>query len=113
MLRFAMAASTALLLASSAASASPSGKELSGFRAHGVPLGREGSFLPSVPAGLYPLNAQFGQLPSDYNGTDQWPCYGGAANCSSIDQNGVVLGIPVYAWSLSACNNNTAPATPC
>ena len=113
MFRIALNASTALLLAGTVAMASPSTKELSGFSAHAVPLQQPGAVRPSIPPGLYPMNAQFGQLPSNYNGTDLWPCYGGGANCTSIDQNGVVLGIPVYAWSLASCNNNAPPATPC
>jgi hypothetical protein len=103
--------SAAAVLAGSTALAAARGQN--GFKAHAVPISQTGAFHPSIPAGLYPMNAQFTLLPSNYTGTDQWPCYGGGAECSSIDQNGVVLGIPVYAWSLASCDNSSAPATPC
>jgi hypothetical protein len=107
-------ASAALFLASSAALAAGPGQQPDiGFTAHAFPLQRSGSLPPSEPPNLYPLNAQFGQLPTNYDGQDQWPCYGGGADCSSINSNGVVVGIPVNAWSLSACDNDSLPATPC
>jgi hypothetical protein len=112
MFNTAILASSALLLAGSVSYAgTPPGND---FKARVAPIQQSGPFHPTIPAGLYPLNAQFGQLPTNYstNG-DQWPCYGGGADCSSINSNGVVLGIPVYAWSLSACNNSAPPATPC
>jgi hypothetical protein len=84
-----------------------------GLKAYGVSAGKQGSFLRPVAPNLYPLSAEFGLLPTNYDGTDEWPCYGGGAACSSIDPNGLVLGIPEYTWSLSACDNNNLPATPC
>jgi hypothetical protein len=109
MVKHVILSSAALLLAGSAALAKPVVQPDIGFTMHAFPLQRAATVPPSQPPNLYPLNAQFGQLPSNYNGQDQWPCYGGNTNCSSIDQNGVVVGIPVSAWSLSSCDT----ATPC
>jgi hypothetical protein len=111
MFKTAILSATALVLAGSVTLAAAPAQI--GFAAHAFPIRQSDSFLPTIPAGLYPVNAQFGQLPTNYDGTDQWPCYGGGAECSSINSNGVVLGIPVYAWSLSACDNNAPPANPC
>ncbi len=86
------------------------------FKAHAVSIPLSGPFHPNYAPGLYPLSAQFGNLPpKDGNGNDYWPCYTGGSNadCSSIPGGGVVAAIPVYAWSLSACNNSSPPATPC
>jgi hypothetical protein len=114
MSRLSILASAALFFASSAALAAGPGQQPDiGFTALAFPLQRSGSVPPSEPPNLYPLNAQFGQLPTNYDGQDQWPCYGGGADCSSINSNGVVVGIPVNAWSLSACDNNSPPANPC
>jgi len=106
--------STALALAAGVAFAAAPAQN--GFQVHGVTMRQSDSFLPQVPAGLYPLSAQFGNLPpKDGSGNDYWPCYTGGSNadCSSIPNGGVVAGIPVYAWSLANCDNSSPPATPC
>lgn len=116
MFKTAISAAAALGLSSSIAFAAPPVQSGSGFKVHAIPVGKLGLLLPQIPPGLYPLSAQFGNLPpKDGSGNDYWPCYTGGSNsdCSSIPGGGVVAGIPVYAWSLSACDNNAPPATPC
>jgi hypothetical protein len=116
MFKMTMMSSAALVLAGSVALADTAVRSDFPFTSHAVPIGKSVSFLPSVTPNLYPLSAQFGNLPpKDVNGNDYWPCYTGGSNsdCSSIPNGGVVGGIPVYAWPLSACDNNSSPATPC
>lgn len=63
---------------------------------------------------LYQLSSGFGVLPPlDVNGGDQWPCFGGQADCSTISAGGVVIGTPAYTQSLSACNANVSGAPNC
>jgi hypothetical protein len=114
MFKAALLSSSLLILAGTAALAG-SAADI-GFKAQIVPHIRTDSLLPGIPPNLYPLSGQFGNLPpQDGNGNDYWPCYtgGGNADCSSIPDGGVVVAIPTYAWSLSACDNNTGPAAPC
>jgi hypothetical protein len=113
MFKTAILLATALTLAGPSASASSLAPSGFGFEAHAVRTGRTDSLLPQEPDNLYPLSAQFGLLPTNYDGTDLWPCYGGASECSSINPDGVVVGIPKYGWSLSSCDNSSEPATPC
>jgi hypothetical protein len=37
------------------------------------------------------------------DGFDNWPCFGGGADCSAILPGGVVFGIPIQNWSLANC----------
>lgn len=108
--------SAALLLASAAALAASPAQPGLVFKAHAVKTGQHISLHAPVIAGLYPLTAQFGLLPSkDENGQDEWPCFGGGGNadCASISDGGVVVGVPNYTWSLASCDNNSGTATPC
>lgn len=113
MLKNAMMTAAALVFSGSAALAATPTLDDFGFKVHAYPIAKSDPFRPTINPGLYPLNAQFGLLPTNYNGTDQWPCYGGGTECPSIDSNGVVVGIPINAWSLSSCDNSSLPATPC
>ncbi len=58
---------------------------------------------------LFQLSFGFGALPPvDGSGNDEWPCFGGGADCSSIATGGVVIGTPAYTWSLAACDASAA-----
>jgi hypothetical protein len=48
--------------------------------------------------------------PLDAGGLDTWPCFTGTtdADCSSIASGGLVIGVPVYTWSLTNCTSSTA-----
>lgn len=43
--------------------------------------------------------------PLDGSGDDEWPCFGGGADCSAIASGGYVSGYPNVGWSKSGCNN--------
>lgn len=63
---------------------------------------------------LEKLSSGFGVLPPlDGSGNDEWPCFGGGADCSSIATGGVVMGTPVYTQSLTACDASAAGAPNC
>ena len=69
---------------------------------------------PKETKKLKKLYATFGVLPPmDASGNDEWPCFGGEPDCSTISLGGVVLGISGYTQSLAGCDNDTATFTPC
>jgi len=57
--------------------------------------------VPSAGPGLYAIMADFGVLPPDI---DDWPCYAGGSECSTIAAGGLVIGAPYFNWSLAACD---------
>ena len=82
------------------------------FTVHAVP-GQIG-LGPLAPSLLFQLADGFGvAAPPDGGGNPQWPCFGGAADCSAITPGGVVIGTPAYTWSLSACDQNNGTVPPC
>ena len=63
---------------------------------------------------LFQLSQGFGVLPPlDGSGADEWPCFGGSADCSTIAPGGVVIGAPAYTQSLAACDADSASSTNC
>ena len=63
---------------------------------------------------LFQLSFGMGALPPlDEGGADEWPCFGGGTDCSTIAPGGVVIGTPAYTWSLAACDGNNPNATAC
>ena len=63
---------------------------------------------------LEQLSSGFGVLPPvDGSGNDEWPCFAGGADCSSISPGGVVIGEPAFTQSLSACDANASGAPNC
>jgi len=68
---------------------------------------------------LFQLASGFGVLPPvDGSGFDEWPCFPNPANsnypdCSTISNGGVVIGVPAYTWSYTACDGNSATSTNC
>jgi hypothetical protein len=69
---------------------------------------------PSGPVLLFQLASGMGVLPPvDGGGGDEWPCFGGSADCSTIAAGGVVIGTPSYTKSLTACDANTPTSPAC
>ena len=86
--------------------------------------------LAGPPAGLYPGWAFFAGSPltsatsQNSDGSDLWPCFGGGAtanvDCPTIGNpsqafpdNGLVVGVPSYSWSLSACKDTSTATGVC
>ena len=86
--------------------------------------------LAGPPAGLYPGWAFFAGSPltsatgQNSDGSDLWPCFGGGAtanvDCPTIGDpsqafpdNGLVVGVPSYSWSLSACKDTSTATGVC
>jgi hypothetical protein len=48
--------------------------------------------------------------PLDATSVDTWPCFTGGSDpdCSSIAAGGLVVGVPLYTWSLTGCTSSTA-----
>jgi len=81
----------------------------------------------AVTANLYPLSAVFGttSYPTvNSDGNNLWSCFGDTStptpDCSTIGNpqvtfptGGIVLGLPEYVWSLSACDGSTNGNIPC
>ena len=68
---------------------------------------------PATPL-LFQLSFGMGVLPPlDGGGADSWPCFGGAADCSTIAAGGVVIGTPIYTWPLTNCDGNTSSSPSC
>ncbi len=83
------------------------------FTVHAVPANQFGLGAPVAPL-LFQLAEGFGvAAPADGSGNPEWPCFGGAADCSTIAPGGVVIGTPIYTWSLSACDQNSSSVAPC
>lgn len=83
------------------------------LQAHVVP-GVGGGNGPQAPSLLFQLASGMGVLPPlDGGGADQWPCFGGSPDCSTIAPGGVVIGTPSYTKSLTACDGNTPTSLPC
>ncbi len=83
------------------------------FTVHAVPADQFRSGVPLAPL-LFQLSQGFGvAAPPDSGGNPQWPCFGGAADCSTITPGGVVIGTPAYTWPLSACDQNTSSVPAC
>jgi len=56
--------------------------------------------------------------PTDTASNDVWPCFPNTANanyadCSNIDEGGVVLGVPGYTLSFTNCDGDTSTSPPC
>jgi hypothetical protein len=69
---------------------------------------------PNVTPLLFQLSAGMGVLPPlDGGGADQWPCFGGSPDCSTIAPGGVVIGTPAYTQSLANCDGNTPTSPNC
>ena len=69
---------------------------------------------PLLATKLFQLSQGFGALPPvDGQGFDEWPCFAGSADCSSIASGGVVIGTPAYTWSLANCDANNPNASAC
>ena len=116
MLKIAMLTSTALVLATSMAIAATPAQSGFAFDVKAVPIQRNDSLLPQPAPNLYPLSMMMGTLPpTDEEGNIYWPCWTDTGNsaCSSIPNGGLVAAAPTYEWSLSACDNDSPPATPC
>jgi len=66
---------------------------------------------PGPPANLYGLGQAFTAFALDSNSADAWPCFGNTASpspdCSTIQDGGVVVGIPSYVWSFANCDADT------
>ena len=68
---------------------------------------------------LYELSSGFGTLPpKDGSGDDEWPCVPNSANpnypdCSNIAPGGIVIGVPGFTQSLSACDDSTSTISYC
>jgi hypothetical protein len=83
------------------------------LQAHVVP-GVGGGNGPEVASLLFQLATGMGVLPPlDGGGLDQWPCFGGSPDCSTIAAGGVVIGTPSYTKSLTACDANVVGAPNC
>jgi hypothetical protein len=63
---------------------------------------------PAPPANLYGLDQAFTAFALDSNSADAWPCFGNtaspSADCSTILNGGVVVGVPSYVWSFANCD---------
>jgi hypothetical protein len=69
---------------------------------------------PNEKKVLQQLASGFGALPPlDESGNDEWPCFAGDADCSTIATGGVVIGAPSYSQSLSNCDANASGAPNC
>jgi hypothetical protein len=91
-------------------------RRISSSSAHAQPQNPNPDANPAPPDGLYGLDQAFTAYALDGSGADEWPCFGGGsgADCSTIVAGGVVVGIPQYVWSYSACDGATASdTTPC
>jgi hypothetical protein len=64
--------------------------------------------VPSAGPGLHGIIAELGTLPPD---GDDWPCYAGGSECSSIASGGLVIGAPYFNWSLADCDSKTKKDT--
>ena len=66
---------------------------------------------PAPPANLYGLDQAFTAFALDSNSADAWPCFGNtaspSADCSTIQDGGVVVGVPSYVWSFANCDADT------
>ncbi len=62
----------------------------------------------ATPSNIYQGITEMGVLPpTDAGGDGEWPCFGGNADCSTIAAGGLVIGLPVYTWSLTNCTTST------
>ncbi len=83
---------------------------------------------PNHPVESQPLNTADGVMvplfygfsvlpPTDGSGLDEWPCQptsgSNSADCSSIADGGLVVGIPYYTWSYADCDASSSTSTNC
>lgn len=83
------------------------------LKAHAVSFQTAKADPQTAPA-LFQLSQGFGVLPPvDGSGFDEWPCFGGMTDCSTIAAGGVVIGTPSYTWSLANCDASQSNSAAC
>jgi hypothetical protein len=90
------------------------------FQIRTVPGMQSGARAQSVQGfdELFQLASGFGALPpEDGGGNVEWPCFpnlnDNGADCATIANGGVVVGMPAHTWSYAACDANTATSPDC